>query len=163
MMIRGVSGWVLLAVTVAAALGSAAVGRPAAPESGPGEVSSADSLVGVFEGRTPCGALFVEFAGYQGPSCEKMKWWLALHRNPQDGSPTTYEFDGTRVTRRGTWTITRGTATQPDAIVYRLATELPQQWIAFQRVDDNVLLFLDQDLRVMVGDASWGYVLSRTR
>ena len=27
----------------------------------------------------------------------------------------------------------------------------------------NVLLFLDQDLRVMVGDASWGYVLSRTR
>ena len=163
MTIRVLSLCVLLAGAAAAGLGSAAVARTGAPGPGPAEPSPADSLVGVFEGRTPCGALFVEFAGYQGPSCEKMKWWLALHRNPQDGSPTTYEFDGTRVTRRGTWTITRGTATQPDAIVYRLSTELPQKWIAFQRVDDNVLLFLDQDLRVMVGDASWGYVLSRTR
>ena len=125
--------------------------------------SANDSLVGIFEGRTPCGELFVEFAGYQGPACEKMKWWLALYRNPQSGAPSSYEFDGTRVTRRGSWTITRGTVAQPDAVVYRLATDLPQAWIAFQRVDDNVLLLLDQELRLMVGDASWSYTLSRTK
>jgi hypothetical protein len=122
----------------------------------------ADSLVGVFEGRTPCGAEFVEFTGYQGTACEKMKWRLTLYRNA-DGSPGRYVFDGTRVTRRGRWAITRGAAGQPAAIVYRLETDLPPNWIALLRADDNVLLLLDHELRLMVGDASWSYTLSRTK
>lgn len=35
--------------------------------------------------------------------------------------------------------------------------------IGLLRVDENVLLLLDRRLRPMVGDASWGYALNRTR
>ncbi|HUG41648.1 MAG TPA: hypothetical protein VMM12_14260 [Longimicrobiales bacterium] len=120
-----------------------------------------DSLVGVFEGRTPCGKLFVEFTGYDSPACEKVKWWLALYRDPA-GEPGGYRFEGTRVTRTGAWAIERGTASQPDAVVYRLFTDLPVGSIALLRIDANILLLLDGDRRPMVGDASWSYTLSRT-
>ena len=56
--------------------------------------------LGVYEGRTPSGELFVEFTGYPSPACEKMKWWLALY-HAGSGRPTRCEFKGARVTRTG--------------------------------------------------------------
>jgi hypothetical protein len=34
--------------------------------------------------------------------------------------------------------------------------------VVFLRVDDSVLLVMDHDMTVLVGDASWSYALNRT-
>ncbi|HUP65589.1 MAG TPA: hypothetical protein VM557_09930, partial [Thermoanaerobaculia bacterium] len=102
--------------------------------------------------------------------CVRIKWGLYLYRNTTDGTPTRYEFDivvvggsENRIRREGKWTIERGAAADSDAVVYRLATDLPSKSIAFLRADDNVLLFLDDQKRLMVGDAAFSYTLSRTK
>lgn len=120
------------------------------------------SVLGVFEGRTPCGAIAVEFTGFPAENCEKIKWQLTLYRASSSGRAATYVFKGTRATRRGTWIVTRGAAADSGAVVYRLNPGTPRQAISFLRADDNVLLLLDRELRLMVGDASWSYTLNRT-
>ena len=120
-----------------------------------------DTVLGVFEGRTPCSRLAAEFTGFPLQNCEKIKWELALHHNARSERPTTYEFKGTRATRRGTWSIARGIPSDPRAVVYRLQYD-PGKTLALLRVDSNILLILDDDLKPMVGDASWSYTLSRT-
>lgn len=129
-----------------------------------------DSLVGVYEGRTPCGERFVEFAGGRGGGCERIKWRLSLYRTTANGTPTRYEIVNVvvggaenRVRREGRWTVERGTAADSGAVVYRFATDLPVESIALQRADDNILLFLDGQKRLIVGDAALSYTLSRTR
>ena len=119
-------------------------------------------VLGVFEGRTPCGKVAAEFTGFPAQNCEKIKWRLILYHHPESSRPSTYRFDGTRTRREGTWSIIRGTATDPQAIVYRLKYEAGAKSVAFLKADDNILLLLDRNLRLMVGDASWSYTLSRT-
>lgn len=120
-----------------------------------------DSVLGVFEGRTPCSPLAAEFTGFPLRNCEKIKWELALHHEPRSGRPTTFEYKGTRSSRRGTWSTARGTPSDANAVVHRLQYESGKT-LALLRVDANILLILDTDLRPMVGDASWSYTLSRT-
>lgn len=124
--------------------------------------SAADSIVGVFEGRTPCGPIANEFTGFPSQNCEKIKWQLTLYRDASTRRPTAFLYEGTRTTRRGTWTIQRGTASDPNAQVYRLTPALSGKVLSLLSVDENVLLLLDTELRVLIGDASWSYVLNRT-
>lgn len=125
--------------------------------------SAADSIVvGVFEGRTPCGPIAAEFTGFPAQNCEKIKWQLTLYRDASTKRPTAFLYEGTRTTRRGTWTIQRGTASDPSAQVYRLKPDLSGKVLSLLSVDENVLLLLDTELRVLIGDASWSYVLNRT-
>jgi hypothetical protein len=123
---------------------------------------SSDSLMGVFEGRTPCGQIAVAFTGFPSQNCEKIKWQLTLYRDASSGRPTTFLYEGTRTTRRGTWTTRRGSASDPNARVYQLAPASSGEPLFLLSVEDNVLLLLDPQLRVMVGDASWSYALNRT-
>jgi hypothetical protein len=118
-------------------------------------------LYGIFEGRTPCGAVAVDFTGFPAENCEKIKWQINLYRDSRSADPTTFVFKGTRSTRRGTWSVARGAADDPDAVVYRLGYA-GDRVLSLLRADDNVLLVLDGDLRLLVGDASWSYTLSRT-
>jgi hypothetical protein len=110
-------------------------------------------VLGVFEGRTPCGAIAVEFTGFPAQNCEKVKWRLTLHRDARSGAPTTYLYDGTRTTRRGTWRIGRGAPSNPDAVVFHLSYDAPPAGttVSFLAVDDRILLLLDRDLRVVTG------------
>ena len=132
---------------------------PPAIQSGPARLP--DSVLGVFEGRTPCSPLAAEFTGFPLQNCEKIKWELALHHEPRSGRPTSYEFKGTRSSRRGTWSTARGIPANADAVVYRLQYDSGKT-LSLLRVDANILLILDGELRPMVGDASWSYTLSRT-
>ena len=122
----------------------------------------ASSVLGVFEGRTPCGEVAVRFTGFGGPGCEKIKWRLTLRHDSATHAPTTYLYEGTRTSREGPWVIARGSAADPDAVVYRLDPDHPQSSLSLLRADESVLLLLDDDLHVLVGDASWSYVLNRT-
>src|SRR5688500_9339235 len=123
----------------------------------------ADSVaVAVFEGRTPCATIATEFTGFPSQNCEKIKWELTLFRDSQTQRPSAFLYRGTRSSRRGTWTIHRGTVFDANAQVYRLTPTPPGRVLSLLSVDDKVLVLLDADGRVVVGDASWSYVLNRT-
>ena len=146
---------------VAALPAAAQIGEP--PRAGP------DSLVGVFEGRTACGVIATEFTGFPAENCEKIKWRVTLYRDPATGNPTTYAFlalpvpfKGTRATWQGEWRIERVIGTDGKRVLYHLDNGGSRRVLSLLAVDDNVLLFLDRELKVLVGDASWSYVLNRT-
>lgn len=119
------------------------------------------SVLGVFEGRTPCGRVAVEFTGFPAANCEKIKWEITLLVDDESRRPSGYVYRGTRTSRQGAWSIVRGAAGDPDAVVYRLAYGAGAA-LSLLRADDNVLLILNPDLTLAVGDASWSYTLSRT-
>lgn len=122
-------------------------------------VDTADpSFFGVFEGRVPCA------------DCERVKVRLVLSRHPETKAPTTYVLEridvgrsNARQTTSGRWTIARGTSTDPRAEVYRLDSRAPVGFRLYQAVDHDILLFLDEDLHLRVGDAGHSYTLSRTQ
>jgi hypothetical protein len=124
--------------------------------------ATVDSTMGVFEGRTPCGPTAVEFTGFPSRNCEKIKWRLTLYRDPSSRRPTTFSYEGTRTTKRGSWTIRQGTPSDPNARVFHLAPAPSDKTLSLLSVEENVLLLLDPELRVLAGDASWSYALNRT-
>lgn len=123
---------------------------------------NADSLVGVFEGRTPCGVIAADFTGFPTRNCEKIKWRLTLYRDATTGEPTTYTFKGTRMTRQGSWKIEGVAGPKRNRVIFRLQYGMPAKVLSLLSVDDRVLLLLDRNLNVLIGDASWSYVLNRT-
>lgn len=123
--------------------------------------AAADSVLGVFEGRTPCGPIANDFTGFPSQNCEKIKWRLTLHVDAATRRPTTFLYEGTRTARRGAWTIQRGTPFDPDAEVYHLTPAPAGRALSLLSVDGQVLVLLDGDRRVVKGDASWSYVLNR--
>jgi hypothetical protein len=125
-------------------------------------LSESDSVFGIFDGRMPCAPVVTEFTGFPSQGCEKVKWTLTLHRDPVTGRPSTYVSRGTRATRQGSWRIERPGGAASGRVLYRLAYGTPEKTLTLLAVEDNVLLLLDKDLKVMVGDASWSYVLNRT-
>ena len=128
-------------------------------------------LLGAFEGRVPCASEFSD-SGAPWPTpqpdgCQRVKIRLDLYRD-LEGSPSRYVLHRIYVgqgddvtTTEGKWTISRGTAADPDAIVYELDSNTPQEFRSFFVADDNILLFLDQDRRLMVGNPSESFTLSR--
>lgn len=118
-----------------------------------------DPILGVFEGRVPC---------YE-PNCEKIKTALVLYGNVEAMAPTTYWLgrvlvDGgnERDVFEGVVTTRRGINGYPDAIVYALDDNAPVDTRLYWRVDENILLPLDDNLNPKAGNAGWGYMLSRT-
>lgn len=120
-----------------------------------------DTIVGVFEGRTPCSKISNRFTGFPAQTCEKIKWELALFKSREDGEPTHYWYQGTRSEHRGRWTIVRH-ETHPDRTVYRLTSNEGDNRLDLLPVDGVLLLILDPEGKALVGDASWSYTLSRT-
>jgi hypothetical protein len=121
------------------------------------------SVLGVFEGRTPCHELVFEFANMAlYPGCLKIKWKLTLYQDQTTGAPITYLFQGTRTLREGTWAIRRGTDSDPEAVVYQLQLDNAGPPVSFLKADENHLFLLDRELNFLVGNALFSYTLSRT-
>jgi hypothetical protein len=114
--------------------------------------------IGTFEGRFPC------------EICERTKVRLVLFED--QSNPTTYVLHEVFVgqsdnvyTTFGMWKKIEGN--NPDDVVYELNPERsaiknsvsPTYYL---KIDDNILLLLDQDLNTRVGDASYSFTLSRT-
>jgi hypothetical protein len=115
-------------------------------------------VMGVFEGRTPCA------------DCEKIKMALALYENRETKEPSTYWLarvyggkSDDRVVTEGTWSKRRGTREYPDAVVYELDSSTPEDLRRYWRISEEIMLPLDRDMNLKAGNASWGYMLSRTR
>jgi len=119
------------------------------------------SVLGVFEGRTPCHDLVFDFTGTpRYANCLKVKWRLTLYQDAA-GEPAGYLFRGTSSVRQGTWTIIKGTGQDPDATIYQLRNDDHKGEISFLKPDENHLFLLDENLDLLVGDALFSYTLSR--
>jgi len=126
-------------------------------------IPEGSTVLGVFEGRTPCDTVVFEFTGippHEG--CLKVKWQLTLYQVQNTNAPATYLFRGTGTIRTGTWTILHGTKSDPDAVVYQLRPDDSEQFTSFLKADDNHVFLLDGELNLLVGNALFSYTLSRT-
>lgn len=121
------------------------------------------SIVGVFDGRTPCHEIVLEFTNTSPyPGCMKIKWRLTLYEDQKTGAPSTYLYMGTRGFTQGIWTILQESEQHPNAIIYQLNPDHSQQPVYFLKADENHLFLLDEGLNFQVGNALFSYTLSRT-
>lgn len=121
-------------------------------------------LIGVFDGRTPCLDLAKQLDEKTTSECIKIKWRLALYKDAATTNAGTYELVGFVYKkdrpRTGKWHSIKGTKRNPDATVYQL-DQAGKEPIFLQKVDDNILFFLDEDKNLMVGNSDFSYTLNR--
>jgi hypothetical protein len=96
--------------------------------------------------------------------CTKIKWQLILYRDPETHTPTTFALGGfvwRNQPKTGKWSIVKGTREDPAAEVYRLDTDDQNGFLSFLKADDNILLFLDKNRELLVGNEHFSYTLNR--
>lgn len=131
-----------------------------------------------FVGSTPCDDLPRQFLGIPAQSpCERITWQLTLLTDQDTSLPTIYKLvstygmqaqsapgfvaGGTTTEIQGTWTIVKGTKSNPDAVVYDLNAEQPRSSMSLVKVGDHLLHLLNPDKGLMIGNAAWSYTLNR--
>ena len=127
-------------------------------------LAAGPTVFGVFEGRSPCHGIARELNRPENAGCIKVKWRVTLYQNPETSVPTTSKVEGSLYSqnaRHGTWSIIRGTDTNPDAIVYRLEPTPHEAGLLLLKGDDNVLFILNQQRQPLVGHADFSYTLNR--
>ena len=127
-------------------------------------VATGPTVFGVFEGRTPCQGIARELRIPVSAASTKTKWRVTLHQNSETHAPTTFKMEGSlfrRGAREGTWSIRRGTEADANAVTYRLAPTEAQPAVFLLKGDENVLFFLSQNQRPLVGHDEFSYTLNR--
>ena len=132
----------------------------------------------VYAGTTPCGQMIRPMHKVsQEADCALVKWTLTLYQDPVTLKPTTYKLSsvnrfivkgtnmysepGTKSEAEGKWIIVKGTKTNPNSIVYRLESDKPGTSISFLKISDKLIHLLDSDGKLMIGNESFSYTLSR--
>jgi hypothetical protein len=124
------------------------------------------SLQLVFDGRTPCQEIATEHPEMNaGPSCFKIKWRLILNRDSITYEPTTCTIRNIVNNQprdvTGRWTIIKGTATNAEAIIYKVQADNLAEPILFFLGDENVLLFLDKDNNPFIGNEDFSFTMNK--
>ncbi len=124
------------------------------------------SLIGYFDGRTPCQELARLLEEPTIPECIKMKWRLSLYSNGTDSTIGTFHMEGFKFRGdhilKGTWRLTTGTAVDPNAQVYLL--ELPKRPTLFLlKAGPEVLLFLDRNKNILQGNKNFSFALYKAK
>ncbi|MGZ8557541.1 MAG: hypothetical protein ACXWWC_04390 [Chitinophagaceae bacterium] len=126
--------------------------------------NSSVNLMGVFDGRTPCRDLAKQINETVTTECIKIKWRLTLYKNAELVNQGNYELIGFIYKkdnpRIGKWHIVKGAHSNPDAIVYQLDQD-GREPLLLMKGDDNILFFLDQEKKLMVGNRDFSYTLNR--
>lgn len=126
------------------------------------------SLQLVFDGRTPCREFVTEHPEMNAsPSCFKLKWRLILNRDPLTHLPTTCIIrnivDNQPRNISGKWKIIKGTATNPNAIIYSVVVDNLAEPVLLLVGDENVLYFLDKNSELLTGNENFGFVLNKKK
>ena len=127
---------------------------------------SGSHVFGVFGGRSPCAGLARELKFTGADGCVRVKWRVTLFKDPRTSQPTTYKVEGSLTHARawtGPWRIVRGAPEFPDASVYHLDADASHGPILLLRVDDNLVLFLNQQRHPLPGSADFSYTLTRSK
>lgn len=115
---------------------------------------------GVFDGRTPCDELAPVFRITYTPECIKMKWRLKLFNTTSETG--TFELVTINYrdqnTLKGSWRMISSSLQAPV-----LALEVPNlnQTVYFLKASDHVLLFLNDQQQLRVGNFDFSYALNR--
>lgn len=116
-----------------------------------------DSIV--YEGRTPCGVPGIISAGMQ---CYKLKWQIVLYGNAKLNIPGTYKVYGTPYRKAGgktgKWKIITG---KSGSIIYQLDHENGNAFLYLLKPDENLLLFINADEKLLVGDEDFSYTINK--
>lgn len=129
-------------------------------------VATGPSVFGIFEGRSPCQGIARELTIPVSAGCAKVKWRVTLYHDPESRTPATYKLETTlhrAGVREGRWTIERGAAADPDAVVYRLEPVRNEAALFLLRGDDNVLFLMDHKRRPLTANADFSYTLNRRK
>jgi hypothetical protein len=118
----------------------------------------------VFDGRTPCRELAADHPEMTvSAECFKLKWKLILNRDPVTRLPSTCVVrkivDNQPRNIEGKWTVTKGTPTNADAIVYTLHFNKPEESISLLAAN-SVLFFLDTNGALLKGNSDFSYTLN---
>ncbi|HMO62117.1 MAG TPA: hypothetical protein PKC39_07700 [Ferruginibacter sp.] len=118
----------------------------------------------IYDGRTPCQEFAEENNLTVSQSCFKLKWKLILRKDPKTLQPTTYTLKRTNSRETditGNWTILKGTATNPEAIVLQLDPDQPSKSISLFVGDGNVLFFLHKNETLFTGNDNFSFTLNK--
>lgn len=126
--------------------------------------STGPSVFGVFEGRTPCQRIARELQVAVERTCVKLKWRVTLYQNPGTHGPTSYKVEGSLFSggaREGRWTATPDATSRGAGTLYRLESGGRSPALVLLKGDDNVLFFLERNMRLLVGRSDFSYTLDR--
>jgi len=120
----------------------------------------------VFEGRTPCREIASEHPEMKATSsCFKIKWRLTLNRDSITYQPTTCTIRNIVNNQprdiSGRWEIVLGTATNPNAIIYKIKADNLSGPILLFAGDEHVLFFLDRNNKPMIGNRDFSFTMNR--
>ena len=127
-------------------------------------IESGPSVIGAFEGRTPCSEILQVLHLPARPDCFKLKWALTLYQDAATGQPTTFKLKGTysgHVAKTGSWNISHGMPGNPAAVIYELRMAEPDAVLYIFRGDENVLFLLDEKKQFLKGNKEFSYTLNR--
>lgn len=122
-------------------------------------LASGEDVFGVFEGRTPAMGIARELK-IDTPDRTKVKWRVTLYQDPKTKAPTTYKVENSFLRsdrREGTWSVV--SRERPE--VYQLSKTKTEADLFLLKGDDNVLFFLNQDRKPLVGHVDFSYTLNR--
>jgi hypothetical protein len=161
----GTSGW---SYTLSRADVTDDVGQPEQRAGGsytPLPRASGPTVYGIFGGRTPCTSLVRTLRISLTDGCQRLKWRVTLFQDADTRKPTTYRIEGSlhHTGREGAWHIVRGTASDPDAVVYQLDGTKAEGPMLLWKADDNVLFLLDEHKQPLVGTIDFSYTFSRSQ
>lgn len=112
----------------------------------------------VFEGRTPCTIPGIERQG----SCYKLKWLMVLHAPDASGKMGRYSIQSTlwreQGKRTGAWKVVEEI---PGNIVYELTDAQGKIFLRLLALDENILVFIDGEGKLLVGNEDFSYTLNR--
>lgn len=117
-----------------------------------------------YEGRSPCQEISKLLGIEKSADCHKVKWTMILYCDPKTKAPTTYALGGLawrNPPKTGKWSLSKGTMENPNAEVILLDPKGTTHFLAFQKPDPNILLFLDHNRRLLIGNEHHSYTLSR--
>ena len=127
-------------------------------------VPAGSKFLAHFVGRSPCREIASEIGASVPDQCHKLKWDITLYQDAVTGAPTTYRIDATlyrQSPRLGRWKIVKGTQHHPNTTIYELEAASGHGAIRLFKADDNILFFVGQNGRLMVGNADFSYTLNR--
>jgi hypothetical protein len=159
----GTAGWSFTFNRSSAAekvvLPSAVLGRPSVSYK-LSPLASGPTVLGIFEGRTPAMGIAHELKIGTPGELMKVKWRVTLYQDPDTKAPTTYKVENSFLRdqrREGTWSVDRSDG----AVIYHLAATKTEGDLYLRKGDDNVLFFLGQDRKPLVGHVDFSYTLNR--
>jgi hypothetical protein len=111
-----------------------------------------------FQGRTPCHD-FPEI--HPSPNCIKKKWLVVLYADSKTNQPTTYNLNGNSRGEggiRGSWKII---TSKDGRIIYQLYSDKENASVYLLKLDENILVFTDEQGKLLVGDKDFSFTLNR--